>query len=114
MSGIDRIGQRVVCVQDHVVWANFCCDAITRWPLLDEIYTVAGFAEIDGVPGIFLAELPPVTCECHLLSGAPWPLQCFRPLDERKTDIGSLTKILTEQHDAETVSEKQRDVCFRG
>ena len=103
MNAINRCGQRVVCIQDHAVWVNFCCDTITRWPVQDQTYTVAGFGEIDGSPGIFFAELPPVTCECHSLTGAPWPIECFRAL-RRKTDIGSLTKILTEQHDDEAVS----------
>jgi hypothetical protein len=94
MNAINRCGQRVACIQDHAVWANFCCDAITRWPLLDEIYTVSGFAEIDGCPGIFLTELPPVTCECHSLSGAPWPLVIFRAIEEHATDISILTAIL--------------------
>ena len=93
MNAINRAGQRVVCVTDHAIWANFCCD-LTSWPICDEVYTVSGFAEIDGCPGIFLAELPPVVCECHNLSGAPWPLQCFRALDERTTNIGELTKLL--------------------
>ena len=26
--------------------------------------------------------------------GAPWPLEIFRPLDERKTDISELWKLL--------------------
>lgn len=93
MNAINRAGQRVVCVTDHAIWANFCCD-LTGWPICDEVYTVTGFAEIDGCPGIFLRELPLITCECHQLSDAPWPLQCFRAIDERKTDISTFTKSL--------------------
>lgn len=89
---INRTGQKAICVQDHILWAAFCCDI--PWPLLDEIYTVSGFGEIEGCPGIFLSELPPVSCGCHQLDNAPWPIECFRPVDERATDIGELTKIL--------------------
>jgi hypothetical protein len=92
MNAINRRGQKVICVQDHALWANFCCDL--PWPLLDQIYTVSGFGEIEHHPGIFLLELPPVSCSCHQLSGAPWPIECFRPLDQRATDISALTKIL--------------------
>jgi hypothetical protein len=94
MNAINRVGQKVICIIDHVVWANFCCDAITRWPIFDEVYEVGGFGDIDGCPGIFLHELPPVVCVCHQLDNAPWPLECFRALEERHTDIGELTAIL--------------------
>ena len=67
---------------------------ISAFPLPDEIYTVSGFSDIEGCPGIFLLELPPVSCSCSGLSNAPWPLECFRPLDQRPTDIGELSKIL--------------------
>ena len=94
MNAINRCGQRVVCIQDHAVWANFCCDAITRWPIYDQIYTVTGFSEIEGNPGIFLRELPRVNCACVGLSNAPWPLVIFRAIDERRTDISEFTKLL--------------------
>lgn len=94
MNAINRAGQRVVCIQDHAIWANFCCDAITRWPLLDEIYTVSGFTEIEDQPGIFLRELPNVNCACVGLSNAPWPIEIFRALEDRKTDISTFTKLL--------------------
>jgi hypothetical protein len=81
VNGIHRVGQKVICTQDHVVWANFCCDQ--RWPIQDEIYTVTGFAEVErGLPGVFLLELANVNCECCSLTDAPWPLQCFRAIDE--------------------------------
>ena len=59
---------------------------------------------LQKLTGIFLAELAPVTCECHSLSGAPWPLACFRAIDERATDVSELTMILTEEHDDEALS----------
>ena len=45
MNGIDRVGMRVVCIQDHAVWANFCCDAITRW-LIQHILTEEIFSKV--------------------------------------------------------------------
>jgi hypothetical protein len=89
MNPINRVGQKVVCVQ-------FCCD-LPGWPLLDETYTVIGFAEIEYHPGIFLLELPSVSCSCHQLSGAPWPIEVFRRFDQRTTDISELTKILDQR-----------------
>jgi hypothetical protein len=53
MYGIDRAGQKVICVIDHSLWADFCCD-VQSWPLQDEIYTVSGFGEIENEPGVFL------------------------------------------------------------
>ena len=38
------------------------------------------------------------------LAGAPWPIECFRPLDERQTDISVFTTMLdrvTEEMGAE-------------
>ena len=55
-----------------------------NFPLRGDIYTVQGFGDIEGHPGIFLYELPPVTCDCHSLRDAPWPMRCFAPLDERE------------------------------
>lgn len=51
-------------------------------------------AEIEGHPGIFLVEISNVNCQCAGLSNAPWPLEIFRPLDQRRTDISALTKLL--------------------
>jgi hypothetical protein len=53
MNPINRIGQKVICVQDHSLWSNFCCD-LPRWPLLDETYTVSGFGLNRGYAGHLL------------------------------------------------------------
>jgi hypothetical protein len=107
MNPINRPGQKVICVQDHALWADFCCD-IPCWPLLDEIYTVSGFGEIEGCPGIYLFELPPVSCTCHHLEAAPWPIDCFRPLDQRQTDISALTNILDRSCHADLIEARGR------
>jgi hypothetical protein len=49
---------------------------------------------IEGHPGVHLCELAGVRCRCFGLSDAPWPIECFRPLDQRKTDIGCLMQLL--------------------
>ena len=96
MNAINRVGMKVACILDNSVWElYFCCDfGCYGPPLYGGIYTVAGFAEIDGGPGIHLRELPGITCPCHGLCNAPWPLEIFRAVDERQTDIGALTKLL--------------------
>jgi hypothetical protein len=93
MYGIDRAGQKVICVIDHSLWADFCCD-VQSWPLQDEIYTVSGFGEIENEPGVFLYELPCITCACSGLSGSPWPLEIFRPVNTARADIGIFTRLL--------------------
>jgi hypothetical protein len=93
MNPIDRIGQKVVCIQDDFIW-QFVCWELPCCPRLDQSYTVSGFGEIEGHPGIHLRELAGVSCRCFNLDNAPWPIDCFRPLDERGTDIGVLKQLL--------------------
>lgn len=83
---------KVICVTHPDVWQDFCCEL--PWPQLDAVYTVSGLATIENELGIFLFELPPVSCSCHQLEAAPWPATCFRPLDQRQTDITIFEKIL--------------------
>jgi hypothetical protein len=66
-----------------------------QWPLEGAVYTVSGFGLIEDHPGIYLYELNGVTCGCHQLRNAPWPLEVFRPLDQRSTDISALTQFTT-------------------
>ena len=93
MLGIDRAGMKVECIEDCDAWAAFCC-AVSRWPRVGGVYVVSAFGDIEGIPGIYLHELSSITCQCHGLSNAPWPLEIFRPLDQRRTDISALTKLL--------------------
>lgn len=92
MNSINRAGQRVICVQHPDVWQMFCCGL--PWPRLDAVYTVSGFGEIEDTPGVYLNEISGVTCQCAGLSNAPWPMECFWPVDERQTDISEFTKLL--------------------
>jgi hypothetical protein len=103
MNPISRIGQRVICVQHPSIWPTIC-SALRTWPQLDQVYTVAGFATIEDLPGIHLRELAGVTCACFDLVNAPWPLECFRPVQTRETDIGALKQLLND------ANERQRDL----
>jgi len=91
---IDRVGMKVQCVQDDFIW-QFVCWELPCYPRRGAVYTVAGFGLIDDTPGVYLREIPGVTCSCAGLDNAPWPLQIFRPLDQRTTDIGALKQLLT-------------------
>jgi hypothetical protein len=66
------------------------------WPIVGGVYTVSAFGLIEGYPGIYLRELPAIDCPCSKLAGAPWPMHDFKPLDQRKTDIGMLTGLLAD------------------
>jgi hypothetical protein len=69
------------------------------YPQLDEVYTVADFIdnaglmrEIEGIDldvtmGLELMEIP---CPKGRVRKVGWPIICFRPVDERKTDISTL------------------------
>lgn len=92
MNPINRVGQKVVCIQDGNIWHYFC-SVLDHWPILDQVYTVSDFGEIDGEPGIHLREIAGITCECSGLADAPWPIEIFRPLARCKTDISALTKL---------------------
>lgn len=81
--GIDRIGQKAICIQDDSLWQTFCC-VLPCWPLLDHIYTSVVLASICAK----------ITCSRYQLDNAPWPLEIFRLLDQRQTDISELVEIL--------------------
>jgi hypothetical protein len=59
-----------------------------------QTYTVAGFADSFGHPGIHLAEVPGYQCACKKIPVSSWPIFAFRPVDERQTDIGALKDLL--------------------
>jgi hypothetical protein len=104
MNPINRVGQRVLCVHPPSGWLK-ACPALRVWPMRGEAYTVAGFETIEGIPGVHLREIAGVYCECSRLENAPWPLRCFRPLDERKTDIGVFERVLDD------ANRRQREVA---
>jgi hypothetical protein len=71
---------------------------VREYPKRGEVYTVTGFADtVAGLPGSHLREVADLKCACHGISNVPWLISAFRPLDERKTDIGALTSILDRQ-----------------
>lgn len=94
MNPINRIGQKVCCVGDERVWFAFVCPSLKVYPKKGEVYTVAGFETYAGLPGIHLREIGGIECACNGLSGVPWLISAFRPLDERRTDISELQSLL--------------------
>jgi hypothetical protein len=116
MNPINRVGQKVRCVGDERVWLFMVCPVLKSYPKRGEIYTVAGFGDVAGTgrPGIHLREIADLECACKQTSGVPWLLSAFRPLDERKTDIGEFQALLkkTETVHAE-LSKDVRDYIAR-
>jgi hypothetical protein len=97
MNPINRIGQKVRCVGDERVWLLFVCPTLKVFPRNGVTYTVAGFEEHQGLPCIHLREIAGLECACKSLSGVPWLIAAFRPLDERETDIGELRALLVDE-----------------
>lgn len=103
MNGINRRSQKIVCV----IEMDFLDPGGRLWPgiypKLDEVYTVADFidntglmrgagieadlCDIDVTMGLELMEIPCPTGPTRKLG---WPIICFRPADERETDISTL------------------------
>jgi hypothetical protein len=95
MNAINRVSQKVVCIRDLRGMAMRACHNITWGPEENKVYTVAGFEDWDGTPCIHLIEVPGLRCECATIVDKPWPISCFRPVDERKTDISQFRELLT-------------------
>ena len=104
MNGINRRGQKVVCVAEVTVIVGDI-SALRKYdgpaPRREAVYTVDGFIEsvllagpFGTVPGIALMEIP-----CVLkppgMQPMGWPIAAFRPLDQRETDISELRKLAT-------------------
>ncbi len=100
MNGINRRGQKVICVASFSIHGLFGEVVPHQTPQPDHVYTVADFidcigASVEGqygrMPGIDLVEVPVIILRgTNKPSG--WPLVGFRPADERKTDISDLVK----------------------
>jgi hypothetical protein len=91
---INRIGQKVACTWPAFAW-KLGCLSIARYPVENQAYTVAAFADTFGKPGIHLSEVPGFECACKGIGLSAWPLAAFRPVDERETDISALKDLLT-------------------
>lgn len=106
MNGINRRGQKVVCIADMVITCRSHTGIERKYPgpfpVMEGVYTVVNFI-MSGIdmdepdkgksPGLELAEVPTVMCCCGCGAKAGWPIFAFRPLDERKTDISTFTEI---------------------
>jgi hypothetical protein len=107
MNGINRRGQKVVCIAEINVFLGPGSFNPYGGPIPrpDETYTVEGFIESGfilseigsgRVPGLALREMP-----CAFFgTGEPmgWPVAGFKPVDERKTDISDLMPAPAEHH----------------
>jgi len=108
MNGINRRGQKVVCIMTLVI--EDCAGNLPDLTLPEEgeVYTVADFRDSgmvyehqsidgEGLPGIDLVEISSIrgtdfeTKEPVVLG---WPIVAFEPLDERATDIKIFTDLL--------------------
>ena len=101
MNAINRIGQKVICVIRMVAQYEDGVCSSEGVPQVNCAYTVSGFVSAPtqlapGIvmhsPGITLTEVDSPECSC---CGARmgWPIQAFRPVNERKTDIGDLVRL---------------------
>lgn len=104
MNGINRRGQKVVCVIE-VEYETVSGAVCPFGPTLNEVYTVRNF--IDRNKGVIqcidLPDFPldlfidlveiesPVVVRTQEPIG--WPIAAFRPVQTRETDIGELLKL---------------------
>lgn len=99
MNPINRRGQKIACVQEIEYESITGALYAGAYPELDGVYTVKDFVarhklcvgppEMGLVGYIELFEMPSPNAY-----GTPvgWPIICFRPVDERKTDISVFTR----------------------
>lgn len=91
MNGINRVGQRVECIERFFEW--MWCPDITPLPEYRGEYTVSGFETFQDMPGIHLKEFPDATCACAGQK-VPWPIICFRPIVGDQVKNEHVTKIV--------------------
>jgi hypothetical protein len=82
MNPINRIGQKIVCINDNWVEPFPNCGP---HPVKDGVYTVSGFPT-DGF--LFVTGF-----ERSDFGAKSYDITYFRPADERKTDISDLVKL---------------------
>lgn len=90
-----HVGQRVVCVRTGRRSFDDC-----TYPVVGGIYTVRDIYApplgVDGPTGLRFVEFvnPPKLFNGFAIEIAFWD-RCFRPIQERKTDISIFTEMLT-------------------
>lgn len=102
MNGINRIGQKVVCINDDFSWSEgalkelFSIGGLNQLPKINEIYTVSGFKEV-GEPEIYI-----YLEECIMKYGEiTFSVDRFRPLQTRNKHVTAMIKkYSTEKIDA--------------
>lgn len=134
MNGINRRGQKVVCVYEIEIETPSGRVYDGPAPKLDDVYTVADFldtgmilsggdGEGPGLPGIALREIGCIRGRVAATKeyvDLGWPILMFRPLDERKTDIsdiirndGRFDKELAEEWLDHTIQDELRKLVER-
>jgi hypothetical protein len=99
MNGINRRGQKIVCIMEMDIEGPTGIPYDGETPKIDRVYTVADFIDNEGLlaphaemnthAALDLFELPALKLKGQTRR-AGWPIICFRPLDERETDISAL------------------------
>ncbi len=93
MNGINRRGQRVECICTVTGHVGGVEGTFPGWPKAGQFYIVDDFihskTERGRTPGITLLGVK-VIRRVEDYSPVGWPIECFRPVNERKTDISAL------------------------
>jgi hypothetical protein len=104
MNPINRVGQKVVCIEGPSFWAlSSCGDYFAAAPEQGRVYTVSGFETRYGIPCIHLREIASPACKCIGASNLPWPIRAFRPVQTRETDISVFAGILNKTNAPERI-----------
>lgn len=98
MYSINRVGQKVRCIEAH--FRHFWCPDVTAngSPEYDGEYTVSGFEDIQGYPGIHLSEFTNTHCDCSKKK-LSWPMKCFVPLVDDEAENEYVTEIINKAKD---------------
>lgn len=97
MNSINRVGQKVRCVEPNFKH-DWCPDIKEHGvPALGGEYTVGGFEDCAGfsitVPGIHLDEFTNTMCSCQK-KNMPWPIVCFVPVVDDEVKNEQATEII--------------------
>lgn len=92
MSGINRVGQKVRCIEPNFKY--LWCPNISPLPKMNGIYTVGGFEDYANWPGIHLNEFTNTNCDC-IGKRMSWPIKCFVPLVDDQVKNKHITEIVT-------------------
>lgn len=107
MSGINRRGQKVVCVIEVEYESATSGELFAISPRLGKIYTVRDFvdrnkgvircADLPDFPLDLFIDLIELESPVVIRTKEPigWPIAAFRPVQTRETDLGDLLRLQT-------------------